>query len=100
MDNIIDKNIVKNIDAVDFVLGTLAKPIVEKSISPIVGNGNFISGAAKLVGAVVAAKYAGTGRIGKAVAIGAGQDGAEDLIIALGARHGIGPSDDIGGGVF
>lgn len=100
MSNIIDKDIVKNIDAIDFVAGTIAKPFIEKGMSGVVGNGNYISGAAKLGAALAAAKYAGTGRLGKAIAIGAAQDGAEDLIIALGIKAGISATDDVSGGVF
>jgi hypothetical protein len=100
MENPIDKSIVKNIDAIDFVSGTIAKPFIEKGMSQIVGNGTFISAAAKLGGALMVAKYGGNNRFAKAIAIGAGQDGAEDAIIALGIRGGINPEDDVGGGVF
>ena len=100
MDNPLDNDIVKNIDAIDFVAGSIAKPFVEKIVSPVAGNGNYISAAAKLATALAAAKYGGNNRFAKAIAIGAAQDGAEDAIIALGMRAGIGPSEDIDGGVF
>lgn len=100
MENPIDRSIAKDIDAIDFVTGTIAKPFIEKGMSPIVGNGTFISAGAKLATAIAAAKYGGNNRIAKGIAIGAGQDGAEDAIIALGVKGGISPEDDVGGGVF
>jgi hypothetical protein len=100
MTNPLDKNIVNSVDALDMVLGSIAKPIVEKTASTVVGNGNFVSGVAKLVGAGLAAKYAGNNRFGKAIAIGAGMDGAEDLIIALGSRVGINQTEQTSAGVF
>jgi len=100
MENPIDKSIVKNIDAIDFVSGTIAKPFIEKGVSQVVGNGNYISGAAKLGAALMTAKYGGNNRFAKAIAIGAGQDAAEDFIIALGVKAGIDPEDDVSGGVF
>lgn len=100
MTNPLDKNIVNSVDAIDMVLGSVAKPLVEKTASTVVGNGNFVSGAIKLVGAGLAAKYAGNNRFGKAIAIGAGMDGAEDLIVALGSRVGIQQTEQTSGGVF
>lgn len=96
----IDKDIVKSIDAIDMVTGSIAKPFVEKIVSPVAGNGNLVSGAIKLVAAGMSAKYAGNNRFGKAVAIGAGMDGAEDIIIGFGAKTGIGATEQTSGGVF
>jgi len=59
MTNPLDKNIVSSVDAIDMVLGSIAKPIVEKTASTVVGNGNTVSGGLKLIGAGLAAKYAG-----------------------------------------
>jgi len=100
MNNPLDQDIVKNIDAFDFVTGTVAKPFIEKGMSQVVGNGNYISAIAKLGAALAAAKYAGNNRFGKALAIGAAQDGAEDAIIALGVRAGVDPQEDVSGGIF
>ena len=86
--DIISKDLVKSIDAVDLVLGSIAKPLVEGLASGVVGNGNLISGVAKMGIAMAAAKYGGSGRVPKALAIGAGMDGAEDLILAIKAKMG------------
>ncbi len=96
----IDKNIVSSVDAVDMVLGSIAKPIVEKTASSVVGNGTFMSGAVKLIGAGMAAKYGGSNRVAKAIAIGAGMDGSEDMIVAMGAKVGVNQAEQTGGGVF
>ena len=100
MVNPLDNKIVSSVDAIDMVLGSIAKPIVEKTASTVVGNGNVVSGGLKLIGAGLAAKYAGNNRLGKALAIGAGMDGSEDLIIALGSRVGINQTEQTSAGVF
>ena len=96
----VGKDIVRGVDAVDMVGGTLAKPLVEKFGSGIVGNGTMMSGAAKIATAFVIAKYAGNNRIGKSLAIGAGMDGAEDMVIGLTGKAGLEAADSVGGGVF
>ena len=100
MEDITNKNIVKSVDAVDLVIGTGMKPIVESVASPVVGNGNAVSGVAKLTGAYLTAKYAGNNRIGKGAAIGAGMDGAEDMIVAIKNKIGLNQTPNISGGVF
>jgi hypothetical protein len=96
----VGKDIVKGVDAIDMVGGTLAKPLIEKVGSGIVGNGTIMSGAAKIATAFVVAKYGGDNRIGKSVAIGAGMDGAEDMVIALTGKVGLEASDTVSGGIF
>ena len=96
----IDSKIVNSVDAIDMILGSVAKPLVERTASPVVGNGNFVSGALKLGSAVMAAKYMSNNRVGKAIAIGAGMDGAEDLIVAFGAKAGLNQTEQTGAGVF
>ena len=98
--NMLDKDIVRSVDAIDLVLGSVAKPIVEKIVAPVAGNGNIVSGAIKIVGALAVTKYAGNNRLGKATAIGMGLDGAEDVIVSIGKRANIGPADNVSGGVF
>ena len=100
MVNIINKDIVKSIDAADLVIGSVMKPVIESVASPIIGNGTLISGGAKLVVAFGATKYAGNNRIGKGLAIGAGMDGAEDIIVALKGKAGLGSTPSTSGGVF
>ena len=98
--NVLDKDIVRSVDAIDLVLGSMAKPIVEKIVSPIAGNGNLVSGAVKIFGALAVTKYAGNNRMGKAAAIGMGLDGSEDVIVSMGKKANIGPADSTSGGVF
>ena len=100
MDNPIDKDIVKNVDALDMVGGSLAKPMIEKVVTPFAGNGTIMSGGLKLALAIGAAKYAGKGRIGKSLAIGAGMDAAEDIIVGIGMKGGIEPANQNDAGVF
>ena len=78
----LNPSIVKSVDALSLVGGMAAKPIVEKLMSPVVGNGTFLSGIAKIGIAVAANKFL-PGKIGNIVAIGAGADGAEDLIMGI-----------------
>lgn len=96
----VGKDIVKSVDAIDMVGGTLAKPFVEKLGSGVVGNGTIISGVAKIGTAFVIAKYGGNNRVGKALAIGAGMDGAEDLVIGLSGKVGLQAADTVSGGIF
>lgn len=99
-ESVISKDIVNSIDAIDLVGGSIAKPIVEGLLSPVVGNGNFISGVVKMGTAIGVAKYGGKGRVPKCVAIGAGMDGAEDLIIAIKGKLGGEAINPTGSGVF
>jgi hypothetical protein len=96
----VGKDIVKGVDAIDMVGGTLAKPLVEKVGSGIVGNGTIMSGVAKIGTAFVIAKYGGNNRVGKALAIGAGMDGAEDMVIGLTGKAGLEAADTVSGGIF
>lgn len=100
MDNPLDKDIVRSIDAIDMVTGTVAKPIVEKLVSQVAGNGNMVSGVVKLGLAMGAAKWGGSNRVTKALAIGAGMDGAEDIIISVGMKGGISPTTSTSEGGF
>jgi len=99
-DGKLNRSIVNSITPMDMVAGSIAKPIIERAVSPVLGNGNFLSGATKLLGAGMAATYAGNGMIGKAIAIGAGMDGAEDIIIAIGNKAGLGTTESTEAGVF
>jgi hypothetical protein len=96
----VGKDIVKGVDAIDMVGGTLAKPLVEKFASGIVGNGTVMSGAAKIGTAFLIAKYGGNNRVAKSIAIGAGMDGAEDLVIGLTGKIGVQSPDTVARGLF
>jgi hypothetical protein len=96
----VGKDIVKSVDAIDMVGGTLAKPLVEKFGSGIVGNGTIMSGVAKIATAFVIAKYGGNNRVGKSLAIGAGMDGAEDMVVGLTGKAGLEATETVSGGIF
>jgi len=100
MENIADKELIKSIDALDLVLGTIMKPLVEAGASKVVGNGNFVSGVAKLGLAYGVVKYGPSGRVVKGVAIGAGMDGAEDIIVAAKSKLGGATTNATSAGVF
>ena len=96
----VGKDLVKSVDAIDMVGGTLAKPLIEKFACPVLGNGTVMSGVAKIGAAFLVAKYGGNNRVGKSIAIGAGMDGAEDLVIGLTGKAGLEATDTVSGGVF
>lgn len=96
----IGKDIVKSIDAVDMVLGTLAKPMVERITAPVVGNGTIMSGGLKILAAFGIAKYGGNNRLAKAAAIGASMDGSEDIVLGLGSKVGLSGAETTSAGVF
>jgi len=100
MTDVLNKDIVKGLDPLDMVLGSLVKPAVEKLAAPVVGNGNLLSGGVKILGAFGAVKYAGNNRFGKALAIGAGMDGAEDVILGISSKLGVTATSSVSGGVF
>ena len=100
MTDILNKDIVNSVDIKDLVLGTILKPVVEKVTSPIVGNGNLLSGGAKLITAFGVAKYGGNNLPAKGLAIGAALDGAEDVVIAVSGKLGMDAEDSTGEGVF
>lgn len=80
--NPVTKDVVPAVNPLELVLGMGIKPITEKAFSGVVGNGNFMSGGAKMIAAIMAQKYL-KGTIGNALAIGMGADGAEDIVVAL-----------------
>ena len=58
----------------------IAKPFMESALTPIIGDGNTISGAVKLIGGVGVNQFAGRGIVQDAVSIGLVVDGIEDLL--------------------
>lgn len=89
MTNPLDQKIANNVDIKDFVLGSLAKPFIEKAMAPVVGNGTLVSGIAKGAIALGAAKYGKGSTISKVIAIGAGLDAAEDGIVYATTKMGM-----------
>jgi hypothetical protein len=82
----VNPNIVGGVDALTLVAGMAGKPLAEALLSKFVGNGTFVSGAAKIVAAVAVNKFV-PGKIGNIGAIAVGADGAEDLILAFAGRN-------------
>lgn len=81
---------------VDELLGAGAlKPIIEGMLTPYLGNGNIISGAVKLGGALVLPSVGGNSKLVRITQLAIGVDGAEDLMRGL--LGGVMPA--IGGGV-
>ena len=65
-----------------FAIG-ISKSITEQLLAPVIGNGNYQSGAIKLVMAWAIPKYILKNSIGKTVATGMAVDGVEDVLRAL-----------------
>lgn len=72
----------------DFSLGEafavgLSKTLTEQILAPIIGNGNFMSGGMKLVGAWAIPKYLLKNKFGNILGTGLAVDGVEDIVNAL-----------------
>lgn len=79
-------------------LAGVLKPVLEAGLSMTpVGNGNVISGAVKLVGAVAVNKFIGGGTISNAVQIALAVDAVEDIIQGVTGGAGITGMFGIGG---
>lgn len=99
MEETITKNVTGGLNAIELVAGMALKPVVEKIAAPVVGNGSLISCGAKLAGAYMAHKYL-KGTAGNIVSVALGADGAEDAIVALGDKVGIGAAKTTENGLF
>lgn len=64
-----------------FAIG-LTKSLSERLLSPLIGNGTYLSGAAKLVGAWGVPKVL-HGKMGKVAGTALAVDGVEDIVNAL-----------------
>ena len=72
----------------DFSLGEafaigLTKSLSEQLLSKFIGNGTFMSGAIKIVGAWAIPKYALKNQMGKTIGTALAVDGVEDALNAL-----------------
>jgi hypothetical protein len=73
---------------------SVLKPVVERGSAKIVGNGTIVSGGAKVLGAFAAQKMLPKQYgINNMVAGAMGVDGAEDLIVSVGAKAGLGTTE-------
>lgn len=62
------------------VIAGLTKNIEERLLSPIIGNGTIVSGAIKIGIGLFLPKVAGSGKYARAIALGFGIDGIDDII--------------------
>lgn len=76
----------------------IAKPFMESALTPVIGDGNVISGAVKTIGGVVVNQYAGRGVVQDAVSIALVVDGIEDIMHGV-FGMGTGDVDPFGGAI-
>lgn len=62
-----------------FAIG-VSKAVTEQVLKPVIGNGNYKSGAVKLALAWAIPKYALKGEMGKIIGTGLAVDGVEDIV--------------------
>ena len=72
----------------DFSLGEafsvgISKTLTEQLLAPLIGNGNYMSGGVKLVGAWAIPKYLLKNKYGKVLGTALAVDGVEDVVNAL-----------------
>jgi len=65
------------------LLAGVVKPFTEQALVPVVGDGNFVSGAVKTIGGAAVSQFAGRGIAQDSVAIALVVDGVEDLMRGL-----------------
>lgn len=65
------------------LLAGVVKPFAEQALIPVVGDGNFVSGAVKTIGGAAVSQFAGRGIAQDSVAIALVVDGVEDLMRGL-----------------
>lgn len=65
-----------------FAIG-ITKALSEQLLAPVIGNGNFMSGSAKLIGAFVIPKYLLKNKMGRVAGTALAVDGVEDMIRTL-----------------
>jgi hypothetical protein len=89
MVRLLGKKVSGSVSYMDLFGAGLIKYFEERTLAPIIGNGNIKSGAIKLGTGLLARKFIGGGILGDSVSLGFGIDGIEDILCAI-----------IGGGVF
>jgi len=87
------------VSLVTLVAAGVIKPLTEQALIPIVGDGNLLSGAAKLGGALMVNQFAGRGIIQDAASIALGVDGIEDIMRGVFGMGGSQTSGYIGGAI-
>ena len=74
----------------------IIKPFTEAALTPVIGDGNLISGAVKTIGGVAINQYAGRGVVQDSLSIALVVDGIEDLMHGV-FGMGSAPVDPFGG---
>lgn len=72
------------------------KPFTEAALTPVIGDGNLISGAVKTIGGMAINQYAGRGVVQDSLSIALVVDGIEDLMHGV-FGMGSAPADAFGG---
>ena len=73
---------IAGLDLLTLGIAGLTKYAEERALTPLIGNASFMSGAVKIAAALVIQGTAKENKYAKAVALGFGVDGVEDLITA------------------
>jgi hypothetical protein len=86
------KAISGSVSYADLVGAGFVKYFGEKALTPVIGNGTYMSGAVKLAGGFAARKFMGRGMLGDSVSLGLSIDGVEDILTNLlgGTSFGLG----------
>ena len=96
MANIIGKAKAGGVSIMTLAAAGVLKPFTEAALTPVIGDGNLISGAIKTIVGVTVNQYAGRGVVQDSLSIALVVDGIEDLmhgVFGMGAA----PADAFGG---
>ena len=96
MANIIGKAKAGGVSIMTLAAAGIVKPFTEAALTPVIGDGNLISGAVKTIGGMAINQYAGRGVVQDSLSIALVVDGIEDLmhgVFGMGAA----PADAFGG---
>lgn len=68
------------VDITVLALAGISKPFIESALTPVIGDGNLMSGAVKTIGGLAVNQFAGRGTVQDAVSIALAVDGIEDIM--------------------
>ena len=96
MANFVGKAKAGGVSVMTLAAAGVIKPFTEAALTPVIGDGNIISGAVKTIGGLAVNQYAGRGVVQDSLSIALVVDGIEDLmhgVFGMGAA----PADAFGG---
>lgn len=96
MANFVGKAKAGGVSIMTLAAAGIIKPFSEAALTPVIGDGNLISGAVKTIGGMAINQYAGRGVVQDSLSIALVVDGIEDLmhgVFGMGAA----PADAFGG---